>query len=87
MTKVPTVGQLMENPEKGGYPVTVQAIAASWCIADIAVVLAYSDITGYVVADYDMSGRFEMPVQNGQFWATEEEAGQDWLSRAMNVTL
>lgn len=74
------VGEVVEGT-------TFLAMSLKWDVLDITVVQAKSDMSGHSVFEWDMSGRFDIPVQNTQYHATEEEAGQDWLSRAMNVIL
>lgn len=78
-----TVGQNRTELGSMGDPVGITAIAAKFDIMDIVVVMGVSDISGWVVAEYDISGNNH---SNPTYWANQEEALGDYLNRAFGVS-
>lgn len=74
------VGEVVEGT-------TFLAMSLKWDTGDVTVVMAKSVMSGYSVFEWEMSGRFDISVQNTTYHTNEEEAGYNYLQRAFNVSM
>jgi hypothetical protein len=65
-------------------PVQIVAIAASWDIMDISVIMAKSDFSGYIVAEAPIRGE---RYDNVTFHPNRDKAVQDFTNRAFGPNL
>jgi hypothetical protein len=82
MKNTPTVGQILTNLDDLGQLWTVQAIALHWDVMDVAVIMAKTDETSWITAEYDIR---RDSYGNHQYWTNSEEATQSWCSQAFGM--
>jgi len=82
MAKPPTVGEIRTDLDTFGFVWTIQAIALSWDVLDVAVIMAKSDNSGWITAEYDIRRE---TIQKVEYQDNGEESTQSYCSRAFGM--